>query len=134
MLAAAAALGVFAFAVDFAFAFGGMAGLSKPIAFSFRWFCAMFPCVCSSYSLLGSSSSVGASPIVAPRIAGAIVGDRLLEWRFKEGDRFNNVLLMGFLFLLMGICGKYFLLMGFLFLLMESPYPVALSPAPHFYF
>ena len=66
--------------------------------------------------------------------AGAIVGDRLLEWGFKEGDRFNNVLLMGFLFLLMGICGKYFLLMGFLFLLMESPYPVALSPAPHFYF
>jgi hypothetical protein len=66
VLAAAAALGVFAFGAAFVL----MAGLSKPSCCSFRLFCAMFPCVCSSYSLLGSSSSAGttaiaASPIVA---------------------------------------------------------------------
>ena len=70
VLAAAAALGVFAFGAAFVL----MAGLSKPSCCSFRLFCAMFPCVCSSYSLLGSSSSAGttaiaASPIVAVRIA-----------------------------------------------------------------
>jgi hypothetical protein len=68
--AAAAALGAFAF--DFAFGFGAaffvMAGLSKPSCISVRLFRSMFPCACSSYSLLGGSSvttAIAASPIVA---------------------------------------------------------------------
>jgi hypothetical protein len=85
--AAAAALGVFAFA--FPFAFGAavmlMAGLSKPSCISVRSFRAMFPCVCSSYSLLGSVSSAAttataASPIVAVELLCETVF--LLDLRF----------------------------------------------------
>ena len=86
VLAAAAALGVFAFPFAFAFALVWMAGLSRPSCCSFRLFCAMFPCVCSSYTLLGSSSSVAASPIVAVRIAvrnGRSFGLALLKASFE---------------------------------------------------
>ena len=85
--AAAAALGVFAFGFGFGFgaAFCVMAGLSKPSWISVRLFCAMFVCICSSYSLLGRSSSAAttasaASPIVAVELLCETVF--LLDLRF----------------------------------------------------
>ena len=79
--AAAAALGAFAF--DFAFGFGAafcvMAGLSKPSCIIVRLFRAMFPCVCSSYSLLGSASSAATTASAASPIRLACSNETVLR-------------------------------------------------------